>query len=415
MKTRLCGVLAAGSALLLMGSMAAAATFTVTVEQPEHGTLSFTPALPAGGQVEAGARFTVSAAAAAGYGLDTVFEAVPGSFGRAYVESRNPEYELVVNQDKVVSALFLPQAELQGWNEIQNVEYARPGVKPLKYDVFAPQSAKALPMVVIIHGGGWRANSEDIMRGMAREIVRSGRYVAISIDYRWAGSGDGDSQGNTMEALINDVFGAVAHIQQHAAAYGGDPARIAVTGDSAGGHLAAVAATMVDKIGSGGFGRNPGVFEFMPSYLPAGKTAEQVRDSLISAIQVAAPSYGIFAAAVEGGIGLQHYGDPAVADASWSTAIAPINHIPAVAARAVPHYLIRGTVDPLISLAMVKDYADALQAQGQLVRHVEVEGASHAFFDWKPDAQTRSTFAQYGVPYIHDMLTFFDGVFYPAR
>ncbi|MES2604972.1 MAG: alpha/beta hydrolase [Pseudomonadota bacterium] len=415
MKTQLCGMLAVGFVLLTVGSVAVAATVTVTVEQPEHGTLMFTPALPADGQVEAGSRFTVYAEPSAGYALDTVFEAMPGRFGRSYIESRNPEYELVVNQDKVVSALFLPEAELQGWNEVQNVEYAQPGVKPLKYDVFAPPAANALPIVVIIHGGGWATNSEDIMRGMAREIVRSGRYVAISIDYRWVGTGDGDAKGNSMDALINDVFGALAHIQQHAAAYGGDPARIAVTGDSAGGHLSAVAATMVGKIGSGGFGSKPGVFEFMPSYLPAGNTAEQVRESLTSAIQVAAPSYGIFAAAGEGRIGLQHYGDPAVADATWATAIAPINHIPDASARAVPHYLIRGTADPLISLAMVKDYADALNAQAQLVKHVEVEGASHAFFDWKPDAQTRATFAQYGVPYIHDMLTFFDGVFYPAR
>jgi hypothetical protein len=41
-----------------------------------------------------------------------------------------------------------------------------------------------------------------------------------------------------------------------------------------------------------------------------------------------------------------------------------------------------------------------------------VEGAGHAFFDWKPDTTTRATFAQYGVPYAAQMQAFFDGIFY---
>ena len=43
---------------------------------------------------------------------------------------------------------------------------------------------------------------------------------------------------------------------------------------------------------------------------------------------------------------------------------------------------------------------------------VRVEEAGHAFFDWKPDATTRSTFDKYGVPYAAKMRAFFDQVFY---
>ena len=46
------------------------------------------------------------------------------------------------------------------------------------------KGAKGLPCIVIIHGGGWSSNNEDIMRGLARELVKGGRYVVFSIDYQ---------------------------------------------------------------------------------------------------------------------------------------------------------------------------------------------------------------------------------------
>jgi acetyl esterase len=408
-------LLTATSLLGVAAAAAAQSTFTVTVEQPQNGRLTFTPPLPADGVVPAGSRIAVRARPDSGHVLDAIFEAVPGVFGPMYTESRERDYTVVVDRDKRVGALFLPSDELPDLREIQNVVYAKPGVKPLKYDVFAPKRADRLPIVAIIHGGGWVANGEDIMRGMAREIASSGRYVAVSIDYRWAGVADGDARANSMADLIGDVFGALAHVQEHAQEYGADPRYIVVTGDSAGGHLAAVAATMADKIGSGGFGTTPGVFEFRPSYMPRGADADDIRRSLTTTIKAAAPSYGVFSDRLYGRVALQHYADAPNADASWVEAIAPIRHIPHRRQRAVPHYLIRGTADPLIPFDVVRDYALALEAQGQSVKHVEVDGASHAFFDWKPDQATRDTFAKYGVPYIKDMLTFFDAAILAAR
>jgi acetyl esterase len=383
------------------------ASFTVTVKEPMNGTLSFDPGLPEGGKVASGTTVRVTGTPAAGYAVDSVYYSVPGRWGPMYFESMVPTLEVTVDQDMTVGALFLPDAEFEGFTVTQDVVFAQPGVKPLKYDVFSPEGAENLPIVVIIHGGGWRANTEDIMRGMAREIVRTGKYVVFSVDYRWANKGDGDETGNTMADLINDVFGAVAHIQEHARQYGADPTRIAVTGDSAGGHLSAVVATMSDKIGDGGFGEKPGVFEFMPSYVPEGKTVAQVRQEISDAVQVAAPSYGVFAK-------LRHFSEDPGADDSWSAAVSPINHIPSADERKIPHYLVRGTQDPLIRDEMVRDYAEALEAKGQTAEYVQVEGASHAFFDWKPDQRTRDTFARIGVPYVKEMIAFFDAVFYPA-
>jgi acetyl esterase/lipase len=320
-----------------------------------------------------------------------------------------PVFKVTIDQDKSIGASFIEKKRLQGFSVIQNVVYAQPGVKRLKYDVFTPDGAEKLPCIVIIHGGGWSTNTEDIMRGLARELVRDGDYVAFSIDYRWMNKLDGDETPNTMADLIEDVFGAIAHIQEHAGNYGADPTRIAVTGDSAGGHLSAVAANMGNKIGDGGFGKIPGVFEFLPSYMPEGKTVEQVRREITRAVQVAAPSYGVF-----GGSLLQDYaGDQG--DESWLEAISPLRNIPGVNVRAVPQYLSRGKNDMLITDETLWSYADALKAAGQTVKYVEVDGASHAFFDWKPDVQTKATFARFGVPYAGDMKAFFDSVFYPGR
>jgi hypothetical protein len=55
------------------------------------------------------------------------------------------------------------------------------------------------------------------MRGLARELTKGGRFVVASIDYRWFAKSDGDAKNNTMANLIEDVYGAVAHIMEHAA------------------------------------------------------------------------------------------------------------------------------------------------------------------------------------------------------
>ena len=162
---------------------------------------------------------------------------------------------------------------------------------------------------------------------------------------------------------------------------------------------------MTDMIGSRGFGKTPGVFEFMPSYLPKGKTAEQVRDDLSKAIKASAPSYGVFSASLLNAFSEEHANDPA-----WKEAIAPLGHIPQASQRAVPQFLTRGTQDRLIADAAVKEFVDALVKAGQRAEYVQVGGANHAFFDWKPDAGTKATFAKYGVYYAAAMRAFFKSV-----
>jgi len=381
--------------------------FTVTLVPPVHGKVQLTPALPADGKYPAGTVVTVTTTPDSGYALDSAWYSVPGRFGQMYHEGMTRDFKVTIDQDKRIGASFVEEAAVKNLTVTHDIVYAKPGVKPLKYDVYSPKGARNLPVIVIIHGGGWTANDEDIMRGLARELTKGGRFVVASMDYRWGGKADGDATPNTMAELIGDVFGGIAHIAEHAAQYGGDPTRIGVTGDSAGGHLSAAASLMTSMIGSRGFGKTPGVFEFVPSYLPKGKTAEQVRDDLTKAIKAAAPSYGVFSAAM-----LNTYSEDQAADQAWKEAIAPLSHIPQATERSVPQFLTRGTRDTLITDAAVKEFTDALVKAGQRAEYIQVGGAGHAFFDWKPDDRTKATFKQYGVYYADAMRAFFISTLY---
>jgi acetyl esterase len=393
--------------LVAVGSAAVHAqveSFTVTLDPPVNGKVTLSPTLPPDGKYPGGTKVTVTATPDADYAFDAGYYSVPGRWGAMYYESMSNPFTIKVDRNQRIGVSFIPAQELKGFHVIQDVIYAQPGVKPLKYDVYIPDGARDLPCIVIIHGGGWSTNTEDIMRGLARELVKSHQYVVCSIDYRWLGTLDGDAKPNSMIDLMDDVFGALAHIQEHAQEYGADPGRLAVTGDSAGGHLSAAAANMVTMIGAGG----EGVLEYRPTYLPSGKSVPQVRLALTKAIQAAAPSYGVF----DGGSLRQFVRD---LPTDWLKALAPIANIPNVKERAVPQLLLRGTADMLIRNEPVQAYADALKAAGQTVDYVQVEGANHAFFDWKPERRTKETFAQYGVPYAAKMKSFFDTVFYAKQ
>jgi acetyl esterase len=391
---------------------AGATLFTVKVDAPQNGAIEIKPPLPEDHKVAAGTVLKIKATPAPGFAVDSGYYWTASKSGM-YFEFPTSEFEVTIDRNKTVGASFIEENALKGFKVINNVVYAQPGLKPLKYDVFSPNAAKNLPCIVIIHGGGWSVNCEDVMRGLARELVRGGKYVVASVDYRWIGTQDGDTKPNSMADIIEDVFGAIAHIQEHASEYGADPTRLAVTGDSAGGHLSAAAINLADHIGDGGFGVKEGVYEFKPTYMPAGKTVAQVRTEILQAIKAAAPSYGVFSSASLGGWS-RRGGGAGNSDAAIK-AISPQDNIPNVKDRAVPQFLLRGTVDNLIKNSDVQAYADALMATGQSVAYVQVPGAAHAFLDWKPDPQVKATFKRFGVPYSARMEEFFNSVFYPLQ
>src|SRR6185369_7588511 len=114
-----------------------------------------------------------------------------------------------------------------------NLAYLAPD-RAEKLDLYLPApppAGKLSPAVVWIHGGGWTGGTKDEAR--AKEIcgtLANAGYVALSIDYKL---GDGAWPTN-----LFDCKNAVRFLRTHASEYHVDPARIAVAGGSAGGHLA---------------------------------------------------------------------------------------------------------------------------------------------------------------------------------
>jgi acetyl esterase len=171
-------------------------TFTVIVDKCINGMVRIDPPPPADGKYGQGTVITISAIPDNGYVLDSCYFSSPGMFGQMYYESMTSPFKVTIDQDKHVGVSFIEKAAVDHLNVIQDVVYAKPGVKTLKYDVYTPKGSKNLPIIVIIHGGGWAANTEDIMRRMARELTRDGKYVVCSIDYRWREKLDGDPKDN---------------------------------------------------------------------------------------------------------------------------------------------------------------------------------------------------------------------------
>ena len=381
-------------------------SFRIRVDQPQHGKVTVTPAIPEDGMVPAGTVLHVKAEATdPGWVFESGYELsiTGGMFYPTYKESLKPEFTIKVDHPIMsIGASIVEASRMQGYKTVEDIVFAKPGVKPLKYDVFIPDGAKKLPGIIIIHGGGWGSNNEDIMRGLARELIKGGKYVVASIDYRWLNHGDGDVEPVRMHQLIEDCYGAILHIQEHAAEYGMDPKKLAVTGDSAGGHLSACMIDMVERVGDGGFGVKPGVYQYLPTYLPAGMTAKKARKSL-RAIKAAAPSYGVFDLQTLARFAAD-YGPEGL------VAITPDCNIPT--SRKAPQYFVLGTMDRTVGRAPMEEYVKHLREAGQKAEFVLIEGASHAFFDWKPDQRTKATFEHFGVPYAADMQRFFDEVFY---
>lgn len=107
----------------------------------------------------------------------------------------------------------------------------------LKLDVSMPDGAGPFPTAIIVHGGGWEAGDKAIewVQPLFAPLSKAG-FVWISINYRL-------SPQAPYPSMYEDVMTAIRWVRKHAKEYKVDTKRLALIGESAGGHLVALAGT----------------------------------------------------------------------------------------------------------------------------------------------------------------------------
>ena len=132
---------------------------------------------------------------------------------------------------KLSGALPLARPGLHGVEVIRDVAYQDTGLAEHRLDVYRPiDRGAARPVVLYLHGGGFRILSKETHWIFGLLFARRG-YVVFNANYRLAPQ-------YPFPAALEDAAAAYAWLAKNAARFGGDPSRIVVAGESAGGNLA---------------------------------------------------------------------------------------------------------------------------------------------------------------------------------
>ena len=241
---------------------------------------------------------------------------------------------------------------------------ALPGARPLELDLYLPAGDGPAPVVVFLHGGGWRLGSRhtagpayrDAVPSPFEQVAQAGVAVA-SVDYRLSAEA-------VWPAQLHDAKAAVRWLRSRAAELGVDGDRMAAWGESAGGHLAELLGLTPDAAALEG---------------EVGVTGPSSRVTAVAAWY--APS-DIAAVATDTGA------DPADAATREAQLLgAPVTSVPFLAAQASPisHVspaappvlLLHGRADRFIACAQSERLHDALTAAGTDVQLHTYDDADH--------------------------------------
>ncbi len=247
-----------------------------------------------------------------------------------------------------------PPTETKSGSRIwRDLAYVPNGHKRQKLDFYAPTDRSGgpgpWPCVVYMHGGGWENGGK---RGNSAFVLCLRGYAVASIDYRLSGDAP-------FPAQIEDCKAAVRYLRAHAAQFNIDPKRIGASGNSAGGHLAAL------------LGTSGSVKAF-----DKGAYLEQS-----SAVQAVVDFYGptdlsFYGPSQPGDILSRFIGGPTQDNKEKVQAANPITHVDA---GDPPFAIFHGDADPIVPQKHSKALRDSLLRANVPVTLTIVKGGSHGF------------------------------------
>jgi acetyl esterase/lipase len=242
----------------------------------------------------------------------------------------------------------------------RNIDYAGDGLRKHRLDVIRRRGAAptGAPVLVYIHGGAWViGDKREQGLPLLHELARRG-WVAVTINYRL-------SPRATWPDHIVDCKRALAWVHAHIAEYGGDPGFVAVSGGSAGAHLAALLAlTPGDRALQPGFeDEDVSVDACVPFYgvydMTAGRGTSAVDVGLLDLLE-----RRVFKRRLAD--------EPEVFEAA-----SPLYR---VIAEAPPFFVIHGRNDTLVPVASARAFVEALRVRSHApVLYVELPYTQHAF------------------------------------
>lgn len=302
-------------------------------------------------------RVAVGLAALSAAGLGALIvdsQRARGAVERALAEALGPRYVEGLARRPDPTDLATPWGQLVWPFRMRDKEVRRdrdiayaPGGRRFHLDLYRPvEPVRDRPVLLQIHGGAWMVDSKDhqgipLMLQMARR-----GWVCVAINYPL-------SPAARWPAHIAAVKQAVAWIRDDIADYGGDPAFLAVTGGSAGGHLAALLALMPDT-GVRACVPHYGVYDFAASS-GAPSTTRRLK--------------GLLARYVVGK-------DP-VAFRDDYIAASPLEQ---VNDKAPPFFVVHGERDTVVPVSEAREFVRRLrQVSSNPVAYAEIPGAEHAF------------------------------------
>ncbi|SHE99339.1 Acetyl esterase/lipase [Arenibacter palladensis] len=310
----------------------------------------------------------------------------------------------------------------------KNISWSSPEGIELTMDIYIPNTGKnSYPVIAMFHGGAWMSNSKEIMSEPASYLASQSEYIICNIDYRLLPQRNNSIKINE---IIEDAFGAVLWIKSNIHEYKGDPEKIIVTGDSAGGHLASMVLTNGDNLSSVGF--EEGNLSFTPSWLPPGMSAEDVKNSDWLCVQAGIINYG--AVSLYDMVKYDKFEEPNIFwigaktkargifgnninvnnNPEYYKAISPLFTVPDKDKRALPPILLTvGSEDEIITPNMVVKYRDIILAAG----HTRVEywvhnGRPHGFLNSGSSILLGTDFKKDAVPALKKMISFLNRIFY---